>query len=445
MTIGECPYWVPECAQEWDTVKEPFGMRIAFFDCSYGAAGDMILGALVDAGVPFTQLKKALEEGLGVHGLKITRKSVTRCGVTGTKVLVGVEHEHDHHRHLSQILTIIDRAKFPKTVKDRASAAFRKLAEAEAKVHRSTPEEIHFHEVGCLDAIADIAGAMLCMEWLGIERVAVSPLTLGSGTARCAHGVIPVPAPATVELLAGVPTVGGPFQMEMTTPTAAVVLTVLAEAFGPQPLMQVEKVGYGAGTREIEGHANFLRVTIGEAGATPHLPDTPQFSADPLHWSRLSLFMTEIDDMNPELLGDLLGKLFEAGCLDAHFTPIQMKKNRPAIQIQVLCEPDRARTFMEILFQETSTFGVKVLNVDRFCLQRHQETMETKMGPLDIKIGMWGDAILKVTPEYESCRVLARKNNLPLAVVYRRAQAEIDAHCFPQSEPAKQTSRKKKR
>jgi hypothetical protein len=418
-------------------------MRLAYFDCSYGVAGDMILGALVDAGAPFAALKRELEEGLGLEGIRLSRRKVARAGVAATRVRVRTEAAHDRHRRLGEIEGILRKTAFPSAVKKRARDAYRRLAQAEAKVHNTSPEKIHFHEVGCLDAIADVAGAMLALDMLGVERVEVSPLALGSGSARCAHGILPVPAPATVELLRGAPTVGGAHAMEMTTPTGAAILTTVASGFGPQPLMSVERVGYGAGKRSIEGHANLLRVLIGEASeevcagrgalgkeGASRVPerarprDTARLPGS-LQVARLALMVTEVDDMSPELLGDLMTRLFEAGCLDAHFTPIQMKKNRPATQIQVLCDLGAREAFIELLLRHTTTFGLKVLEVERICLPRRKETIETDLGPIEIKIGFWGDDVLKITPEYESCRRLARSAGLSLQEIYLHAQTVI--------------------
>ena len=404
-------------------------MRIAYFDCSYGVAGDMILGALVDAGAPGGELARALEDGLKVEGLRVSSEPVTRSGVTATRVSVEVDPAHDHHRHLANVLAIVEGTPFSDSVKERAARTFRLLAEAEAKVHDTTPEKIHFHEVGCIDAIADVTGAMLALEMLGIERVESSPLALGTGTTRCAHGVIPVPAPATVELLRGVPTRGSGFEMEMTTPTGAAVLRAVCSAFGPQPTMETDKIGYGSGSRGIEGHANFLRVFVGNASAETSGAKPP----GGLHARRLALLMTEVDDMSPELLGDLLERLFTAGCLDAHFAPIQMKKNRPAVQIHVLCDPERRDEFAELLLRHSSTFGLKVLEVDRLCLQRRQEIIDTPLGSLDVKVGLWNGETLKVTPEDESCRRLAEDSGLPLGEVYARAQVAILSHAQPET------------
>jgi len=403
-------------------------MRLAYFDCSYGIAGDMILGALVDAGAPFAQLKGQIEVGLRLPGIRLIRRRVERAGVVGTRVLVRVEPAKDRHRRLSEIEDIIRRTAFSTEVKDRCIAAFRRLARAEAKVHRTTSHHVRFHEVGCLDAIADVAGAMLSLEALGVERVEASRVVAGSGSARSAHGVLPVPGPATVELLRGVPFETGPFPMEMATPTGAAVLTTIASAFGPQPLLTLECAGYGAGDRTIEGHANFLRVLIGQSSAVSETP--PSAAGGSLLSSRLNMLMTEIDDMNPELLGNLMERLFRSGCLDAHFTAVQMKKNRPGTQIQVLCRPDQTRPLTELILRHTSTFGLKIMEIDRVCLPRRVETIQTQLGPLDVKIGLWGDEVLKVTPEYESCRRLAESAGLSLAEVYRLAEARIQARYF---------------
>ena len=231
--------------------------RVLYFDCSYGVAGDMTLGALVDAGAPFPAIKKALESGLGVKGIRLSRSRVTRSGVSAVRVHVRIDAHHDHHRHLRHVLEIIDQADLPDRAKERARKAYGFLAESEAKVHRSTPEKIHFHEVGALDAIADVAGSMLALELLGVDHIEASPIALGSGTARCAHGTIPVPAPATLELLKGVPTFGSGFRMEMTTPTGAAILRAVADGFGPQPPMTPDRSGYGSGFARDRGACEF--------------------------------------------------------------------------------------------------------------------------------------------------------------------------------------------
>lgn len=401
-----------------------------YFDCSYGASGDMILGALVGAGCPFAPLKRALEDGLGVQGIGLSRGRVTRSGVSAVRVRVRIDKQHDRHRHLRHVIEIIDNADLPERAAERAREAYRLIAQAEAKVHNSTPEKIHFHEVGALDAIADVAGAMIALEMLEAQHIAVSPIALGSGTARCAHGEIPVPAPATLEILRGVPTFGCGHRMEMTTPTGAAILRAVADSFGPQPLMTHQATGYGAGKRTIEGHANFLRVVKGQAPCAG--PEAPGIDSMPL-----SLLVTEIDDMNPELLGALMESLFKAGCLDAHFTPVQMKKNRPATQVQVLCSAEAAAGLVEHLLRHTTTFGVKVLDIGRVCLARRQDTIETEIGPVDVKEGLWAGETLKVSPEYESCRRLARTRKIPVGRVYEIARAAIEARYFQGKTPAR--------
>ncbi|MFW5870476.1 MAG: nickel pincer cofactor biosynthesis protein LarC [Candidatus Sumerlaeota bacterium] len=395
-------------------------MKTAYFDCSYGAAGDMILGALIDAGAPFEKIKDDLENRMKVEGIRLERTQITRAGVSATKVQVVVDNAEDMHRHLRHVIEIIENTDFPDRVKERAKKAYELIAVAEAKVHNSTPEKIHFHEVGCLDAIADVTGSMLAMEYLGIDRAAASPMATGTGTAKCAHGVIPVPAPATVEILGGVATRGTDFQMELCTPTGAAILrAVCGEAFGVQPPMRVGATGYGSGSREIEGHANFHRVLVGESEEqAERLPGG-------IHGRPLALLMTEVDDMSPEWLGDLMERLFEAGCLDAHFTSIQMKKNRPAVQVQVLCEPSDREKFLEILIRHSTSLGVKALEVQRYCVRRRKDTVETELGEAEVKVGFWDDQVLRVTPEYESCRKLAANASLPLSEVYAIVQEAV--------------------
>ncbi len=398
-------------------------VKTVYFDCAYGVAGDMVMGALIDAGAPFEKIKDDIESGMKVEGIRLEREQVTRSGVSATKVQVVIDKGEDKHRHLRHVVEIIDNTDFPVRVKQRAKLAYQYIAEAEAKVHNSTPEKIHFHEVGCLDAIADVTGSMLAMEYLGIDRAAASPVATGSGTAKCAHGVIPVPAPATVEILKGVATRGTDFQMEMATPTGAAILrAVCGDAFGPRPEMRVESTGYGSGSRVIEGHANFLRVLVGESEVEA-LPGG-------LHARPLTLLMTEVDDMSPEWLGDLMDRLFEAGCLDAHFTSIQMKKNRPATQIQVLCDPVDKVRFLEILIRHSTSLGVKAFEVERYCVPRRTDTVETELGTAGVKIGFWDDAVLRVTPEYESCRQLAEKSGKPLSKVYAIVQAAAGKATF---------------
>jgi uncharacterized protein (TIGR00299 family) protein len=384
--------------------------RTAYFDCYNGISGDMTLGALVDLGLPLDDLRAALAT-LPVSGYELTAERITRCGVGATLVRVRTA-EHHHHRGLGDIEGLIAESRLPDVVKERAVAVFRRLAEAEATVHSIPVEHVHFHEVGALDAIVDIVGACWGLHALGIGRVIGSPVAVGAGTVRTAHGELPVPAPATAVLLLGVPTHSGPMSGELATPTGAALLTSLAESFGPQPLMTIVKVGYGAGSRETAGHTNFLRIMLGEIHDSAALP---------VERRDLRVVQTEIDDMSPEIAGHILDRLFETGCLDAHLAPVQMKKNRPGISVRVLVEPERLDAIITVLLRETSTFGVRVQSCDRYALPRRIEQVATPFGAVDVKIGYWGGDAIKFSPEYESCRRVARECGVPLGDVYLAA------------------------
>jgi len=443
-------------------------MTIAYFDCYNGISGDMTLGALVDAGLDVDDLRRGLAQ-LPLEGYELRARTVQRGSLHATLVSVVIgdhehEHEHDHghdhdhdhghdhdhdhdheheHEHedeeeddhshegggLKEILDVLERADLPARAKARARAAFERIAAAEAEVHRRPVEHIHFHEVGSIDAIIDVTGAMLGIELLGIERVFASPLAVGQGKVKCSHGLLPVPAPATALLLRGVPIYSGGINFELTTPTGAAIITTLAERFGPMPLLRTRAIGYGAGQREIEGHANCLRLFVGDEGAAP----AASAAADlPACADRQVLYRieTEIDDMNPELFSALMERLFALGVLDAHWAAIQMKKNRPGVALEILTDLERRDAAAALLFRETSTFGLRILPVERYCLRRSFDTVETPYGPVRVKIGYWGEAILKVAPEYEACRALAAAADAPLARVYQAAAAAIDARFF---------------
>lgn len=390
-------------------------MTTAYFDCFSGISGDMTLGALVDLGLPIDGLRSALKS-LPVQGYTIESKRVMRCGIGATYVTVRSD-EHHPHRHFSHIRKIIEGSGLAPRVKERAVDAFHRIAVAEAAIHETTVEKIHFHEVGAVDAIVDIVGAMWGLDELGIGRVEASPVAVGSGTVRAAHGEMPVPAPATARLLEGIPVCTGPVAGELATPTGAAILATVCERFGPLENFSISKIGYGAGTREYEKHTNYLRVLVGQsAGAGTGLPVDRQ---------ELAMITTEIDDMPAELFGHVLEQLFAAGCLDACAVPVQMKKNRPGTSLQVLVEPGRVESTLELLFRETTTFGVKVVRCDRYALRRRQESVETELGPVQVKVGLWGDSVLKATPEYEDCRRIAAERQVPLARVFAIVNAAL--------------------
>lgn len=335
-------------------------------------------------------------------------------------------HAHGHHDHvrLGDILTLLEGAALPPRAAARAARAYRKLAEAEATVHGSTPEQIHFHEVGAKDAVVDVAASMLGLELLGIESFSVSPVTVGFGTVRCHHGVMPVPAPATAELLKGLAQVPGPIQSEMVTPTGAAILATLLEenARPAQAERTVERLGYGAGGRDFPGHPNFLRLSLCRLAA-------PALDL-PVREHTVAVLETEIDDMSPEIAGHLMDQLLADGAYDVQFSPVQMKKNRPALRLRVLCEPALEARLAERLFRETSTFGIRRQTLARWCLDRRMESVETPLGAVAVKLGLWGERVLKATLEYEDCRRLAQAAGQPLAEVYAQAQQAIRRRWF---------------
>ena len=383
-------------------------MTLAYFDCASGISGDMFLGALVDAGLPIRDLAAAIES-LGIEGLTLSAAKVTRLGISATKVDVVAPHEHAH-RHLSDIEAIIDASGLSDATRDRAKRIFQRVAAAEAKVHNTSIHEVHFHEVGALDSIADIVGAAAGIELLGIDRCVFSGIAVGSGTVKSAHGVLPVPAPATAEILIGVPIRETGETGELATPTGAAIARELAEAFAPLPGMTIRATGYGAGTREGKTAANVLRVFIGDASAdaTPH---------------RVLVVETAIDDMTGEAISYATQMLFAAGALDVFVTPIFMKKGRPASLVTVLADEARKDAVMDALFRETTTFGARMTTWDRETLDRQILEVESEYGPFRLKVGSRHGRIVSATPEYDDARRIAERKELPFKTVYAALQA----------------------
>lgn len=385
-------------------------MRVAHFDCFSGISGDMVLGAFADAGLSLAKLRSELKK-LGLDGYAISAEKVSRNHLRGTQVRIRVaKTAKQPHRHLDDIVKLINGSRLSKRVKADAAAIFTRLGEAEAAVHGVPVEKVHFHEVGAVDSILDIVGAAVAIEQLGIERVTSSPLALGSGTVKIAHGELPVPVPATMELLKGVPVYQSGVAHELVTPTGAAIVTHYATSFAGFPAMTVERIGYGAGTRVIEGRPNLLRVVIGEAEETAR--------AEPM-----DVIETNIDDMAPELLGALFERLFEAGALDAYIAPLVMKKNRPGHLVTVLCDPPKTVELVELLLTETTTFGVRTYRTQKHCLARKWRTVKTAYGLVDVKIGLLSGRPVKIAPEYESCRKAAKAKRVPLGDVFAAAQA----------------------
>jgi uncharacterized protein (TIGR00299 family) protein len=383
-------------------------MRTLYFDCFAGASGDMILGALVAAGASPHALLDGIAR-LGISGYTIDFQVVDRSGISATQARVRVPHEH-HHRHLSDIVRIIDSSGLSDGVKERAVRIFTRLAEAEAKIHNLPVERIHFHEVGALDAIIDIVGACIGFELLGIERFACSALHVGSGMVEMAHGRFPVPPPAVAELLRGAPIYSTEIAGELVTPTGAAIISAVCEQFGPLPPMRVERTGYGAGARQYQNFPNALRVVVGESEAEQHA------SAE-----RLLMLETNIDDMSPQGFGHLMEQALELGALECFFTPVQMKKNRPGVLVSILCQPANSDALTALLFAETTTLGVRRYEVVRQALEREVVAVETAYGKIDMKVARYQGHV-KATPEYEQCRAAARAAHVPLRVVQRAAE-----------------------
>lgn len=384
-------------------------MRIAYFDCLSGISGNMTLGAMLACGLDDAVLRAELAK-LPLNGWELTVTRVQKQGIDARFVEVEEHHHaHDHHHHhphrgLTDILQLIDASTLSDGVKAMASAIFTRLGEAEAAVHGTTPDQVHFHEVGAVDAIVDIVGTAIGMEALGIERVVASPLPLGSGWVVCAHGTFPVPAPATAMLVRGVPVVETDIQAELVTPTGAAIITTLAERFGPLPTMTVRQVGYGAGSRDLP-RPNVLRLFLGEAETTQAATEIIGLEAN-------------VDDLPGEVLGYTMERLFAAGALDVFYTPIQMKKNRPGVLLRVLCAPQDEAGCTAVLFAETTTLGVRRLPMGRVTLPREIRTVETPYGPVRVKVSSW-EGRERMAPEYEDCRSLAAQHGVPLQQVYR--------------------------
>lgn len=406
-------------------------MRVLYFDCFAGAAGDMIVGALVDAGLPLDELRAALGS-LAVEGWTVTADRVLKQGLSATKFRVhepahahaapGHAHPHAHahhhahphhhahdaprhpHHSLAEIEAAIARSALSAGAKARATAMFRRLAAVEADIHGMSVDEVHLHEVGAVDSIVDIVGAVFAIEWFGADRIVVSPMNVGGGMVRSAHGVFPVPAPATLRLLGDAPVYSSGAQAELLTPTGALVLTEFASGYGPMPAMRVHRVGYGAGDRELADTPNVLRVVVGEAD--------PGAAA-----MRVVTLACEIDDMNPQIFGVLMERLHAEGALDVFFQPVQMKKNRPGTLVTVVARPEDRERLTELIFRETTSIGVRYQEQARECLDRELVVVPTPVGDVRFKVARRGGRILNAQPEFDDVARLAASRGLPIKEV----------------------------
>ena len=387
-------------------------MRIAYLDCLSGISGDMMLGALIDAGVDIAQIQAGVDS-LGLPSCRFVADTVSKCGFRATNVNVQYEPEHAH-RHLHHITEMIDQSQLTTNQKDLAKRIFTKLGEAEAKVHGCSIEKVHFHEVGAVDSIADIVGTAIGWDLLGVDRIECSSIPTGTGTVKIAHGTVSIPAPATAELLTNIPLAQSEIAAELTTPTGAAIAATIVDKFGSLPAMQIKTVAFGAGDRDLESQPNVLRLLIGET------EDTSNSTEDQIH-DEVWVLETNIDDMTGEAIGHCCGILQQAGVLDVYTTAIQMKKNRPGVTLTALCHSDSVAEAERIMFEQTTTLGIRKWTVQRHILQRQQHTVETTWGPLLGKLATLPSGDQRFSPEYESACEISVREHISLQRVFAAA------------------------
>ncbi len=384
-------------------------MKTAYFDCYSGISGDMILGALIDIGLEEDYLKKELEK-IKISGYEIKVDNIVKKHINGTDVTVKIK-EKQKNRGLKEIQNLIENSNLKEDVKKLSKQIFFKLALAESKIHNVPVEKIHFHEVGAIDSIVDVVGAVIGIKKLKLTNIYCSLLPLGKGFIICSHGKIPIPAPATLEILKNTPVYSTNIPHELVTPTGAAIITTVAQQFGTMPTMKINKIGYGAGKTDME-HPNFLRIVLGETQQDYNFDTT-------------TMIETNIDDMNPEIYGYLVEKLYENGALDVFFTHIQMKKNRPGVKLSVISSGENVNNLADIIFNETSTFGIRFYETKRIKLMFEKQKIKTKYGEINVKIGRLKNQIITISPEFEDCKKIADKFNLPLKNVYEIAKRKI--------------------
>jgi pyridinium-3,5-bisthiocarboxylic acid mononucleotide nickel chelatase len=431
--------------------------RLLYFDCFSGISGDMVLGALLDAGLPMPALKEALGS-LAVDGYHVHAERVLRAGISATKFIVHDHdhgphdhHDHDHghhhhpaspeprapsrghshaHRSLPEIYGLIDKSALSPAGRDRAKALFQRLAEAEAAIHDMPVEKVHLHEVGALDSIIDIVGAVFGLEWLAVDQIVSSPLNVGGGMVHSAHGHFPVPAPATVKLLGSAPVYSGAIQKELVTPTGALLVSSYATSFGPLPAMTIDQVGYGAGDNDFPSTPNVLRILVGRPAVVSGVASgvASGFSrTDSTGAERVVVIECEIDDMNPQLFGVAMDRLYAAGALEVFYIPVQMKKNRPGTLLTVVAPPELRSRLSEIIFTETTTIGVRYAELDRECLRRELVTVNTPVGEVRMKLAWRDGRLVNAVPEFDDCNKLATAQNLPVKEIQSLAVKAFDS------------------
>jgi uncharacterized protein (TIGR00299 family) protein len=382
-------------------------MRIAYFDCFSGASGDMILGAMIDAGLSLKTLREELEN-LRVSGLRLKTRKVLKAGIAGTQVIVERENERRPHRNLKEMLLIIDRSRLDSEIKEKSKTIFQRIASVEATIHHIPIEEVHFHELGGLDSVVDIVGSVLGLRHLKVDEVWVSRVNVGGGFVKCAHGMLPVPAPATLSLMKGKPIYSSGIERELLTPTGAAILTTLGSKFGEMPLMKVEKIGYGAGRDELP-HPNLLRLMIGSS-----LKQSGK--------ERVTVIETNIDDMNPQLFDYIMERLFKMGAFDVFLIPVMMKKNRPGLLLTVISPMDKRQILTEFLLRETTTLGMRWREEERVRAEREILILNTPYGKVRFKIAYWEGERVNLSPEYEDCKRIAIKQGIPLKDIFDEAK-----------------------
>jgi len=380
-------------------------MKTLYLDTFSGISGDMFLGLLVDLGVNLEEITAALRK-LPVVGYTLSSQREKRQGIEGCRVKVAIDEQH-HHRTWATIDRMIAETELAPAIKQRARSIFRRVGVAEAAVHGVPLETVHFHEVGAVDSIVDIVGAAIGLELLGVEHIVCTPLPLSSGSVICAHGTLPLPTPATLEILKGLPVIDGRCDQELVTPTGAAIAAEIA-SFGPMPALTIKRIGYGVGGRDLPDRPNLLRGILGTTNATAGLER-----------DRVTVLETHIDDSTPEVLGHLLERLLAEGALDAGFSPLQMKKNRPGIRLTVVAKPEQTEQLARLILHESSAIGVRYSSSERFKLRRETATAHTPLGAAQVKLLFDGDTLLRITPEFDSCRELAKNSEKPLPEVIR--------------------------
>ncbi len=389
--------------------------KIAYLDCSSGISGDMFLAAMLDAGLELEALLNELRK-VALTGYEFRRSAVTRGGLAAARVEIDVPGTQPE-RHLREIRQLLEASALSPTVKNQALRMFERLADVEGRLHGRHAAEVHFHEVGAVDAILDVVGACAGLELLEIREFVCSPLNVGSGRVETSHGMLPVPAPATAELLKGLPVYSSGVNGELITPTGAVIVSTLASGFGPMPPMRVDRIGYGGGSRDFSDHPNITRLFVGERAELSNLERRASDSADVV-----SVIEANVDDMSPQLYGYLVERALAAGALDITCSSVQMKKNRPGLEISLLCPPERAEALARLLFEETTTIGVRLHEARRLVLARDLVDVETPYGPVRVKVARDGSGVMNVAPEYEDCQRLAAEKSVPLKEVILAAQ-----------------------